>query len=345
MSRRDQKYYDMLAHIIDLNCITSSKKNAEILRRLRDHAWDENNDLYITDYDSDCDEYFCAEEGDDWGWLGYFIEKNEQIRGLNLHCLPEYVDDYDAFMEGLCRNQSIERLDIRRCDIDFSSLSPFIINSRNLRSLELWNVDILLGNTSNLAMALSRRQHKSLTSICLSGNNLSNEALEGISAALTGYPYLESFNVSENFLRGRDECESLGAIFKSSALYLKEVSLCGNDFDDEDLQTLATALTNATTLQSLWLSSNRSIAAAGLRTLSQLFSSASACPVETLHIEDMNIGDEGAEVLSDGLRGNTTLKHLVLTPYARFGRDYKHRMGSFLETALRYFKHQQYVQI
>ncbi|KAK1739044.1 hypothetical protein QTG54_010360 [Skeletonema marinoi] len=27
----------------------------------------------------------------------------------------------------------------------------------------------------------------------------------------------------------------------------------------------------------------------------------------------MNIGDEGAEALADGLRGNTTLKHLVLT--------------------------------
>ena len=61
------------------------------------------------------------------------------------------------------------------------------------------------------------------------------------------------------------------------------------DFDDEDLQTLATALTNATTLQSLWLSSNPSIAAAGLRALSQLFSSASACPLETLHIEDISI--------------------------------------------------------
>ena len=28
----------------------------------------------------------------------------------------------------------------------------------------------------------------------------------------------------------------------------------------------------------------------------------------------MNIGDEGAEALADGLMGNTTLKHLVLTP-------------------------------
>jgi len=311
MIGRDQKYYDMLAQIIDLNCITSSKKNAEIFRKLRGDAWDEKEDLRITQYDYDYDEFFCAGEDDDWGWLGYFVGRNKQIRGLHLYCLPEEEDEVDAFMEGLCRNHSIERIGARHCEIDFSSLSPFIINSRNLRSLELWNVDISLGNASNLAMALSQRQHKSLTKFCFSRNNLSNDALEEISAALTGYPYLEEFCVLENNLIGRDGCESLGTIFRSSALYLKEVLLCGNDFDDEDLQTLVAALTNATTLQSLWLSSNLSIAAAGLRALSQLFSSAR--PLETLHIEKMNIGDEGAEALADGLRGNTTLKHLVLT--------------------------------
>jgi len=307
---RDQKYYDMLAEIIDLNRITSSKKNAEILRRLRDDTWDENEDLFIADYDSDCGEYFCAEEGDDWGWLGYFVGRNKQIRGLNLYCLPEEEDEVDAFMEGLCRDQSIERLDIRRCEIDFSSLSPFIVNNGNLKDLRLFHVDIFCAHS--LAMALSQRQHKSLTKFCFSGNNLSNDALEEISAALTGYPYLEEFGVLENNLIGRDGCESLGTIFRSSALYLKEVLLCGNDFDDEDLQTLVAALTNATTLQLLALSSNRSITAAGLRALSHLFSS--ACPLETLFLEDMNIGDEGAEALVDGLRGNTTLKHLVLTP-------------------------------
>mmetsp|Transcript_18251 Transcript_18251/g.28010 ORF Transcript_18251/g.28010 Transcript_18251/m.28010 type:complete len:694 (+) Transcript_18251:49-2130(+) len=310
LSRRDQKYYDMLAHIIDLKCITSSKKNAEILRRLRDDTWDEKEDLFIADYDSDCGEYFCSEEGDDWGWLGYFIGKNKQIRGLNLHCLPEEEDEVDAFMEGLCRDQSIERLDIRRCEIDFSSLSPFIVNNGNLKDLRLFHVDIFCAHS--LAMALSQRQHKSLTKFCFSGNNLSNDALEEISAALTGYPYLETFNVSENVLVGANGCESLGAIIRSSALRLEQVSLCGNDFDDNGLQTLTAALTNAATLQRLSLSSNRLITASGLRALSQLFSS--ACPVETLLLEDMNIGDEGAEALADGLMGNTTLKHLVLTP-------------------------------
>mmetsp|Transcript_32266 Transcript_32266/g.65625 ORF Transcript_32266/g.65625 Transcript_32266/m.65625 type:complete len:692 (+) Transcript_32266:195-2270(+) len=312
LSRRDQKYYDMLAEIIDLNRITSSKKNAEILRKLRDNAWNEKKDLYVADYDDSEGDYFCAEEGDDWGWLGYFVGRNKQIRGLNLYCLPEEEDEVDAFMESLCRNQSIERLDIRRCDIDISSLSPFIINSRNLRALELWNVDISLENASNLAMALSRRQHKNLTRFVLSRNNLSSEALAEITAALTGYSSLESFSVSGNVLIGRDGCVSLGAIIRVAALHLEQVFHDDDDLDDEGLQTLVAALTNATTLQLLALSRNLSITAAGLRALSHLFSS--ACPLETLFLEDMNIGDEGAEALVDGLRGNTTLKHLVLTP-------------------------------
>ena len=77
------------------------------------------------------------------------------------------------------------------------------------------------------------------------------------------------------------------------------------------MQTLAAALTNASSLRLLNLSRNRSITATGLRVLSRLFQS--ACPLETLLLEGMNIGDEGAEVLANGLVGNTSLKHLAIT--------------------------------
>mmetsp|Transcript_20288 Transcript_20288/g.30904 ORF Transcript_20288/g.30904 Transcript_20288/m.30904 type:complete len:494 (-) Transcript_20288:107-1588(-) len=320
MERRDNNYYDVRAQDVKLEDITSSAHNAKILRMLRDDdlasTEEEEGALYIVDYTFDHGNTIFVKEGDDWGWLGYFVGRNKQIRGLHLYCLPEEEDEVDAFMESLCRNQFIERLDIRRCDIDISSLSPFIfiINSRNLRALELWNVDISLENASNLAMALSRRQHKNLTRFVLSRNNLSSEALAEITAALTGYSSLESFSVSGNVLIGRDGCVSLGAIIRVAALHLEQVFHDDDDLDDEGLQTLVAALTNATTLQLLALSSNRSITAAGLRALSHLFSSAAACPLETLFLEDMNIGDEGAEALVDGLRGNTTLKHLVLTP-------------------------------
>jgi hypothetical protein len=75
---------------------------------------------------------------------------------------------------------------------------------------------------------------------------------------------------------------------------------------------MAAALTNTTTLQTLWLSRNSSITAAGLRALSRVFRS--ACPVETLQLEEMNIGDDGTEALAAGLAGNTSLKHLIISP-------------------------------
>ena len=95
-------------------------------------------------------------------------------------------------MEGLCRNQSIERLGVGSCDIDFSILSPYIINSSNLRSLQFWSLD-MLESASSLAMALTQRQYKSLTNFSFCQNNLDDESLTEITTALTGYPYLETF--------------------------------------------------------------------------------------------------------------------------------------------------------
>ena len=319
MIERNEKYYDMLAQIIDLNCIFSCKKNAEILRKLRDHnyVWDKDSDevLSVRNWDPEDDpngETFCAEEGDDWGWLGYFIGKNRQIRWLSLEWLPEDEDDVDAFMDGLCRNQYIKRLEVIRCEIDFASLSSFILNNSNLQWLRLENVPIGLENARMLAMALHQRQHKSLTKFCLRGNNIEDEALGEITAALSDYSYLKSLDVSENMLIQSGGCNSLGAIIRSAALHLERLFLFENNFGDEDLQTLVAALTNTSSLRLLDVSCNPSITATGLRVLSRLF--CSACPLETLFLDKMNIGDDGAEALADGLMGNSTLKHLVITP-------------------------------
>eukprot|EP00985_Skeletonema_marinoi_P007020 scaffold3081_cov165-Skeletonema_marinoi.AAC.1 len=137
-----------------------------------------------------------------------------------------------------------------------------------------------------LGMPLSRRQHKSLTRFVLDQYNLDDDSLSEITAALSDYSSLGSLCVMGNQIR-REGCLLLGTIFGSA-------DKCYHS------------------TQRLSLSRIRSITAAGLRALSHLFSS--ACPVETLFLEEMNIGDEGAEALSDGLLGSTTSKHLVLTP-------------------------------
>jgi Ran GTPase-activating protein (RanGAP) involved in mRNA processing and transport len=323
---RDQKYYDTLAQIIDLGYITSSNQNAETLRRLRDDdlalTGRGEEVLTIADYESDFGNHFYTgeddDDNDDWGWLAYFVGRSKQIRKLCLSYLPEEGDKIDAFMEGLNRNQSIEFLDVRchiEGDVIIDSLSTFITNNSHLTKLELWYVNIGVDCARSLALALNKRQQKTLTRFVLVRNHLDDEGLVAITSSLIGYP-LETLSVAKNLI-GREGCVSLGLIATSAALHLKNVwvsnvSMSGNDFDDESLQILAVALANTTTLQTLTLSENSSITAAGLRALSSLFRS--ACPVETLHLEDMNIGDDGAEALTAALAGNTSLKHLTISP-------------------------------
>lgn len=128
--RRDITYYDVLAQDVKLEDITSSRRNARILRRLRDDR--KRYELVIADedyYDGE-ENTFIVKEGDDWGWLGYFIGKSKQIRFLGLHCLPEEEDDIVAFMEGVKRNRSMDSICVNRDTTEMSiteHLTPFFI--------------------------------------------------------------------------------------------------------------------------------------------------------------------------------------------------------------------------
>ena len=75
------------------------------------------------------------------------------------------------------------------------------------------------------------------------------------------------------------------------------------------LQLLVAGMVNCSNLLLLKLSGNRSITAAGLRSLSTLFQSDNCALIE-LHLERMNIGDDGAAALAEGLVGNISFKQL-----------------------------------
>ncbi|KAL7454869.1 hypothetical protein ACHAWC_006461 [Mediolabrus comicus] len=324
--QRDSNYYDILAPFIDLRSITSSPRNAEILRKLRDGVpipgcRAERGVLYVVDYECEVENHFAIiKYQDDCGWLGYFLGKSEELQQLNLYCLPEEGYEIDAFMEGFKLNQSIEDLDIRlggvQGDVIIDSLSTFVINTSSLRSLRLWYVDIGLECASSLALALDQRPDKSsLTRFSLSQNNLGDDGLVEIATALCAYPQVHSLGVQNNSI-GSVGCESLGALFGSRANSndLKELILTENAIDDAVLQTLVPGLiTSCVGLKKLCLSGNRAITAAGLRCLAGLFQSGNCC-LESLYLDKMRIGDDGSEALAFGLTGNTSLKHLVISP-------------------------------
>ena len=318
IGRDVDEYYQILADSITLESITTCQENKEILMKLRDDEWDESAQLSISEYITDedlVDGIFFSEEDNEWEWLGYFLGRSKQIKYLNLYCQPEEDDNTDAFMNGLCRNKSIEQLKIIDWEIECSYLGPFIMSNNNLKSLDIWHVDIGPEWTRNLTSALSQRQHKSLTRLSLNRNNLSIESLLDIAESLRSYTLLETLDLSKNLI-GRDICSQPEVIFLVSELPIKELFLCNIGLDDKGMWVLAAAVAQSMTLQSLSLSGNQSVTVAGLMALNVLLSS--ACPLQTLYLEHRKIGDDGAMALADGLKGNTTLKKLVLSP--RFAR-------------------------
>ncbi len=72
----DYEYYEARAKDVKLEDITSDEWNADILASLRD------NDPAFTSISIDSRTDFTVREGDDFGWLGYYVSKNNQVKGL-----------------------------------------------------------------------------------------------------------------------------------------------------------------------------------------------------------------------------------------------------------------------
>ena len=209
--QKDITYYDLRTQDVKLEDITSSSYNARILRRLRDDLplrMGDASSLIIADENYDDTNTFIVKEGDDWGWLGYFIGRNKKIRYLNLYYLPEEEDEVVALMEGVKHNRSVESIAISHEIEELSiieHLAPFIIHNSNLKGIRLYNTNIGFDCARSLAVALKQRQQKSLTSIYLRDNNFCNESLAVIIDALTEYKQLESFYAEEAFIERNEK--------------------------------------------------------------------------------------------------------------------------------------------
>src|SRR6056300_955541 len=106
----EMRDYDALAEDIKPKDITSCENNAILLRKIRDGDPFLNERLYIVNEEDEVDdgiaEKFLVAEGDDLGWLGYFIGKSEVIKFLHINCdFPEGGDNY--FFDGMSQNRSI----------------------------------------------------------------------------------------------------------------------------------------------------------------------------------------------------------------------------------------------
>eukprot|EP00985_Skeletonema_marinoi_P024795 scaffold17578_cov73-Skeletonema_marinoi.AAC.1 len=155
-----------------------------------------------------------------------------------------------------------------------------------------------------LAAGLARLP--TLKKLNLSNNRISDQGIQDLVGSLVNCS-LEDLYLSHNSFSVFG-LRSLGTLVQR-ATRLKSLCLRNNAIDDEGMQCLVEGIVNCCSLQTLDLSNNQSITAAGLTSLFPFFRSDNCC-LEELWLREINFGDEGAAALANGLIGNESLTTL-----------------------------------
>ena len=321
----DVRFYDYYAREQDvrLEDITSCENNVAVLQWLRDGCrnlvwatpWTDMLCIissYEPGQNDDEVAQFIVGEGDDLGWLGYFIGKCQQLRSLEIASFPEEAETehINQLIQGISCNRSIQRLiiDDENMGQFLDEMGIFFRDNSKLEDLDFGGFDIGHESACNLALALGRSQHK-YDDISLD-TNLSDESVAEIVNSLTAQSQLKRLCFSNNNL-SRHACVALENTFtRWHAPSLKELDLDHNAIDDKGLLSLVSGLKNCHNLSWLNLMGNP-LSAAGMRSLGELFQT---CPLRELMLQGANIGDDGVIALADALKGNKSLKHLRFNP-------------------------------
>eukprot|EP00984_Skeletonema_dohrnii_P003874 scaffold1336_cov100-Skeletonema_dohrnii-CCMP3373.AAC.4 len=326
MEHRDYNYYEENAATINLGKITSSARNAKILRRLRDGDADLSHLSLDRDREA-CDNVYIG-QGDDLGWLGYFIGRSEHLQHLKICYLPDGEEGH-AFSECIARSQSIRGICINNLSNDgFTSIVRALGSLSQLEELKVWgNNNIGPDGWSEIGTLLDSGVCK-LKALCLCGNNYigSNEGVDILSNGLRGIgSSLKELLLVNNSIGNEGLSTLVDAL--QTCTGLESLVLSGNDFssaaaeldslsdwlqgDEVNLKHLGLACCRIIHCPKLNLYGNDSITATGLSYLSNSIRSDS-CRVESLDLECIPIGDEGLEVLALGLAGNKSVRSLYL---------------------------------
>ncbi|KAK1743015.1 leucine-rich repeat protein [Skeletonema marinoi] len=150
----------------------------------------------------------------------------------------------------------------------------------------------------------------SLKYLSLSDNSIGNEGLSTLVDALQTCTGLETLHLSGNdFSSAAAGLGSLSTLLQRYEVNLKHLELSSCRINDEGLRALSQGAANH--CEEIDLFPNESITSTGLSYLSSSIRSDS-CRVKTLYLQGMQIGDDGMEVLGQGLVGNQSLIRLHL---------------------------------
>mmetsp|Transcript_50 Transcript_50/g.64 ORF Transcript_50/g.64 Transcript_50/m.64 type:complete len:619 (-) Transcript_50:94-1950(-) len=313
--KRDYEYYKAHAKDVDLEDITSSDHNANLLMMLRDGDPDWNGKFFLLneEIDGDSDE-FIVDDDDCMGWLGFFLGSSEHVVEFGMRFFPEGKDEMEAFMEGFKHNKSLRELYIST-DLGsdgYKSLGYMLRHNDNLSSICLHEFVIGLDSARGIASMLGHEQCKTLKHLFFVQNDLSVEGLVDIVTALKKQPQLEELKVCGNNLDS-DGCKALKTAFYGwEGASLKYLHLCHNNIDDEGVGYLVSGMARCNYLEALTLCGNPSITTAGFRSLSTFLLSKTCC-LERLDLDQTNVDCKGAGALVAGLSSNKSLKCLCLS--------------------------------
>ncbi len=304
--------------------VLTTSNNTTSSRRRRSRR---NNNNNISSSHDDNDDTNNS-KADDMGWLGHFIGKSHTLQNLHIGSLLKGEQHIEPFWTGLQHNRSIASLRFGGCDLlsgnILDKLHLFFRYNGKLTKIELTECTLGNAGAKQLSRALGECTYKgSLRCVRLDDNELTDRGLKRIIRALSLHVNIEGLTLSDNNV-GREGCRALGRYLTFMSSKLKDLNLSYNRIDDEALSLLVDGLgstmidTNNTVhncaLKQLCLTGNSSITSEGLRTVTSSLLSTPHCNLEQLWLYHMNIGDEGAAVLADGLAKNKSLRKLWFNP-------------------------------
>ncbi len=338
MDLQEYNYYEANEARVNLEDITSSAPNAEILQRFRDG----DDQLRSIQLGTQSWNTFIVSEGDDFGWLGHFIGMSQHLNSLHIWSMPE-GDQLIAFVKGIARNKSIRDIYIGSISDDArAAIVRAVSNYSQLESLRINCHDNFGPNSHSALGTLLESGVCSLRVLCLFGNGINDEIItsfangfesiaaslevlelpdisignEGLLAVVAGLANT-TISLKTLHLNGNDFSLAAGGLsclsdwLNSSPVVLLHLNLSCCQINDEGLQ----AFTQGAALhcRELDLEGNDSITATGLSCLSNSLQSEN-CRIEWLNLVDISsaIGSDGMEALACGLAHNTSMRSLLV---------------------------------
>ena len=240
------------------------------------------------------------------------------------------IDDegLHALVAGLrnCHNMTSVRLRGNRSVTEEGSRSlSAIFQSDNCR-LELLDLARMnIGHDGIPAFAAGPASLPSLKRLILRNNSIGEQGLQDLVRGLVNCN-IEELDLSDNMLtESVSGMRALGTLARRTTS-MCSLNLCDTSLTDEGLQSFAEGIANCgmkqrCNLKELDLSHNRSITANGLASLSLLFRAehSTLCAID---LHGMNICDDGAAALANGLVGNKSLTTLEIDIGTVRYRDY-----------------------